>query len=195
MEAFNGFAVTMEDRMCVLHSESEVDKRKAEVRRVTEELRTAKEEPRKKTGEAMILRDEWKRARQERTVFEIVVAALRTKVVELEADRDRDVRRGSCDAHCEIANGFREVLTSLEKRWVEKNKEVSAEIQLHEVVANLDLLNEIKDEGLVVDDEIVASSAAVPDWSVEGLDLPQVFEDSIVGDEDAISSTREEASS
>lgn len=84
---------------------------------------------------------------------------------------------------------------------------MSAEIQLHEVVANLDLLNEIKDEGLVVDDEIVllkemekyceavASSDAVPDWSVEGLDLPQVFEDSIVGDEDAISSTREEASS
>ena len=60
------------------------------------------------------------------------MAALRTKVVELEADRDRDIRRGSRAARREIANGFREVLTSLEKRWVDKKKEVSAEIHLHE---------------------------------------------------------------
>ncbi|KAF3555765.1 hypothetical protein F2Q69_00016340 [Brassica cretica] len=39
--------------------------------------------------------------------------------------------------------------------WLTKKKEVSAEIQLHEVVANIDLLNEIKSEGLVVDEEIV----------------------------------------
>ena len=115
-----------------LGNESEVEKGKVEVRMLTEELRTAKEEARKKTGEAMILRDEWKRARQERAVFETEVATLRTKVVELEADRDRDIRRGSRAARCEIANGFREVLTSLEKRWVDKKKEVSTEIHLHE---------------------------------------------------------------
>lgn len=126
--------------------------------------------------------------------------------MELETDRDRNICRGSRAARCEIANVFREVLTSLEEKWVDKKKEVSAEIQLHEVVANLDLLNEIKDEGLVVEDEIVrlkemekdceaaASLAAVPDWSVAGLDLPQVSEDSI-DDEAASSSTREEASS
>ena len=115
-----------------LGNESEVEKGKVEVRMLTEELRTAKEEARKKTGEAMILRDEWKRARQERAVFETEVATLRTKVVELEADRDRDIRRGSRAARREIANGFREVLTSLEKRWVDKKKEVSTEIHLHE---------------------------------------------------------------
>ena len=43
----------------------------------------------------------------------------------------------------------------MEKRWVDKKKEVSAEIQLHEMVANLDLLSEIKEDGLVVKDEIV----------------------------------------
>ncbi|KAG5415271.1 hypothetical protein IGI04_002838 [Brassica rapa subsp. trilocularis] len=92
------------------------------------------------------------------------------------------------------------------EKWVDKKKEVSADIQLHEVVANLDLLNEIKDEGLVVEDEIVclkemekdceaaSSLAAVPDWSVAGLDLPQVSEDSI-NNEAASSSTRKEASS
>ena len=64
-----------------------------------------------------------------------------------------------------------------------------------------------KDEGLVVEDEIVrlkemekdcdavASLATVLDWSVAGLDLPQVLEDSIVDDEAASSSAREEASS
>lgn len=91
----------------------------------------AKEEARKKTGEAMLLKDEWKRAPKERGIFETEVAALRSTVVELEANRDRDIHRGSCAARREIANGFQEVLSSLEKRWVEKKKEVSAEIQLH----------------------------------------------------------------
>ncbi|WZZ35163.1 hypothetical protein YC2023_018564 [Brassica napus] len=155
----------------------------------------------------MILRNEWKRASQERAVFETEVAALMTKVVELEAGRDRDICRSSLAARCEVANGFREVLTSLEKRCVDKKKEVSAEIQLHEMVANLDLLSEIKEDGLVVKDEIVrlkemekdseaaANLAAVTDWSVVGLDRPQLSKDSIIDDEAANSSVREEASS
>ena len=154
----------------------------------------------------MILRDEWKRARQERAVFE-QVASLRTKVEEIEANRDLDICKGSRAARREVANGFWEVLTSLEKRWVDKKKEVSAEIQLHEMVANLDLLSEIKEDGLVVKDEIVrlkemekdseaaANLAAVTDWSVAGLDRPQVSKDSIIDDEAANSSVREEASS
>ncbi|XP_013617560.1 PREDICTED: uncharacterized protein LOC106324085 [Brassica oleracea var. oleracea] len=187
--------------------ESEVQKGKAEVQKLTEELQTSKEEARKKTGEAMILRNEWKRASQERAVFETEVAALMTKVVELEAGRDRDICRSSLAARCEVANGFREVLTSLEKRCVDKKKGVSAEIQLHEMVANLDLLSEIKEDGLVVKDEIVrlkemekdseaaANLAAVTDWSVAGLDRPHLSKDSIIDDEAANSSVREEASS
>ena len=149
------------------------------------------------------MRDEWKRARQERAVFETEVAALRTRVVELEADRDQDIRRGSRAARREVANAFQEVLTSLEKRWVDKKKELSAEIQLHEVVANLDLLSEIKEDGLVVEDEIVrlkemekdceatANLAAVPDWSVPDLDLRLVSEDWIVDDDAANSSAKD----
>ncbi|KAF2593761.1 hypothetical protein F2Q70_00043502 [Brassica cretica] len=95
----------------------------------------------------------------------------------------------------------------MEKRCVDKKKEVSAEIQHQEVVANLDLLNEIKNEGLVVDEEIIrlkeiekdceaiASLAAVPDWSVAGLDLPEVSEDLVVNDEAEDSSSGEGASS
>ncbi|KAF2591918.1 hypothetical protein F2Q70_00038502 [Brassica cretica] len=99
MEAFNVFAVTMEDRVHTLRNESEVEKGKVEVRRLKEELRTDKEEAMKKT------RRRW------------------TRVVELEADRDQDIRRGSRAARREVANAFQEVLTSLEKRWVDKKKE------------------------------------------------------------------------
>ena len=173
--------------MLTLRHESEVEKGKVEVQRLMEELRAAKEEARKKTGEAMILRDEWHRARQKRAVFETEVATLRTNVVELETDRDRDIRRGSRAARREIASGFREVLTSLEKKWVDKKKEVSAEIQLHEVVANLHLLI-VEDEiprlkEMEKDCEAFASLATIPNWSVAGLDLPQVSEDSVVNDE------------
>ena len=67
--------------------------------------------------------------------------------------------------------------------------------------------SEIKNEGLVVDEEIVclkemekdceaiASLAAVPDWSVAGLDLPQVSEDSVANDEAAGSFSGKGASS
>ena len=72
-----------------------------------------------------------------------------------------------------------------------KTKEASAEIQLQEVTANIDLLNELKDEGLTVDAELahlkdmegdcegLVGSVAVSDWSISRLDLPQIYEDSV----------------
>ena len=135
------------------------------------------------------------------------MAALRTKVVELEADRDRDIRRGSRAARREIANGFREVLTSLEKRWVVTKRKKCPLRFISTSGCQPRSAEQNKDEGLVVEDgivrlkemekdcEAVGSLAAVLDWSVAGLDLPQVSEDSIVDDEAASSSAREEASS
>lgn len=87
-------------------------------------------------------------------------------------------------------------MTSRDSRVLEgevdkQKKEVSAEIQLQEVVANIDLLNELKDGGLTVDAELarlqevekdcegLVSLAAVSDWSISELDLPQVSEDSM----------------
>ncbi|KAF3592917.1 hypothetical protein DY000_02023491 [Brassica cretica] len=58
-----------------------------------------------------------------------------------------------------------------------------------EVVANIDLLTELKDRGLTVDAELarlkemekdcvdLLASAAVPDWSISEFDLPQVSDD------------------
>ena len=66
---------------------------------------------------------------------------------------------------------------------------MSAEIQLQEVIANIDLLNELKDGGLTEDAELarlkemegdcedLVPSPDVPDWSISELDLPQVSVD------------------
>ena len=67
---------------------------------------------------------------------------------------------------------------SLKGKWTRKMKEVSDEIQLQEVTANIDLINELKDGGLTVDAELarlkemegdcegLVASAAVSDWSI-----------------------------
>ncbi|KAL0754338.1 hypothetical protein Bca101_092006 [Brassica carinata] len=76
-------------------------------------------------------------------------------------------------------------------RWESKKNEISAEIRLQEVVANIDLLIELKDGGLTVDAELarlkemekycvdLLAAAAVPDWSISEFDLPQVSDDSV----------------
>ena len=73
-----------------------------------------------------------------------------------------------------------------------KKKEVSAEIRLQEVAANINLLNELKDGGPTVDAELarlkemegdwedLVAPATVPDWLISELDLPQVSDDSVV---------------
>lgn len=96
----------------------------------------------------MVLKDEWKRACQERIIFEYEVTTQKTKIADLEADRDRDIRRSSCIVRREVVDSYWEIPIYLEKRWANKRKEVAAKIQLHEVIANIDLLNEIKDGGV-----------------------------------------------
>ena len=79
----------------------------------------------------------------------------------------------------------------MKDRWASKKNEISAEIQLQEVVANINLLIELKDGGLTVDAELarlkemerdcadLLASAAVPDWSISELDLLQISDDSV----------------
>jgi len=114
------------------------------------------------------------------------VVAQKAKVAALEVERDRDIRRASRIARRDIEQRYGEILESLKDKWTSKKKEVSAEIQLQEVTTNIDLLNELKDGGLTVDAELarlkemegdcedLVTSAAVPDWSISKLDLPQV---------------------
>ena len=79
----------------------------------------------------------------------------------------------------------------MKEKWENKKKEASAEIQSQEVVANIDLLNELKDGGLNEDAELarlkemekdcegLVALAAVSDWSISGFDLSQVSKDSV----------------
>ena len=118
------------------------------------------------------------------------MVAQRARIAALEVERDRDVRRASRIARRDIAGKYREVLESLKGRKASKKKEVSAEIRLQEVTANIDLLDELKDGGLTVDAELarllemegdcegLVALAALPDWSISELDLPQVSDDS-----------------
>ncbi|KAG2292589.1 hypothetical protein Bca52824_039258 [Brassica carinata] len=113
------------------------------------------------------------------------------RIAAIEVERDRDIRRASRIARRDIAAKYREVLESLKDRWASKKKEVSAEILLQKVTANIDLLHELKDGGLTVDAEIarlkgmegdcedLVASAAMPDWLISELNLPQVSDDSV----------------
>ncbi|KAF3496307.1 hypothetical protein DY000_02054222 [Brassica cretica] len=82
------------------------------------------------------------------------MVAQRARIAALEVERDRDIRRASRIAHRDIAAKFREVLESLKDSWASKKKEMSTEIRLQEVTANIDLLTELKDGGLTVDAEL-----------------------------------------
>ncbi|KAF3569691.1 hypothetical protein F2Q69_00060241 [Brassica cretica] len=82
------------------------------------------------------------------------MVAQRARIAALEVERDRDIRRASCIAHRDIAAKFQEVLESLKDRWASKKKEMSTEIRLQEVTANIDLLTKLKDGGLTVDAEL-----------------------------------------
>ncbi|KAF3569964.1 hypothetical protein F2Q69_00060452 [Brassica cretica] len=119
------------------------------------------------------------------------MVAQKARIAALEVEKDRDIRHSSHVACRDIATRYREILESLKDKWMSKKKEVSAEIQLQEVIANIDLLKEVKDGGLTVDAELarlkemegdcedLVASAAVPDWSISELDLPQVSDDSV----------------
>ena len=75
------------------------------------------------------------------------MVAQRARIAALEVERDRDIRHASRIARRDITAKYREVLESLKDRWASKKREVSAEIQLQEVTANIDLLTELKDGG------------------------------------------------
>ncbi|KAF8095414.1 hypothetical protein N665_0333s0007 [Sinapis alba] len=190
MEACNEFSMVMEDRLKGLREDEEARGGASKIQELTKELEAAQEENKRRAGELWCFKDEWKRARFERGVFESEVATLKTKKnAELEALRDRDVHHVSRMARREITYSYNGNLASLKYRWMKTKEEVKAEIQHYEVTANIDLLKEVRDEGLDVEEELgclkemekdyeaVVKLAAVPEWSLSGFDLPQISKD------------------
>ncbi|KAG2250913.1 hypothetical protein Bca52824_081049 [Brassica carinata] len=160
MEAFNDYVVVMEDHVVASQNDGEIESIGSKIKRLSKELEATKREGKKDAEKIEALTEDCRRIHLENE-------ALMTQMV---AQKAR--------------------ITALEDKWTSKNKEVSAEIQLQEVIANIDLLNELKDGGLSVDAELarlkemegdcedLVASASVSDWSISELDLPQVSDDS-----------------
>ncbi|KAF2563857.1 hypothetical protein F2Q70_00016423 [Brassica cretica] len=161
MEAFNEYVVMMEDHVVASQNDKEIKSIGSEIKRLSGELEAAKREGKKDAEKIEAFTEDWRRIHHENEALTTQVVAQKAKVA------------------------------ALEDKWTSKKKEVSAVIQLQEVTANIDLLNELKDGALTVDAELarlkemegdcedLVASAAVPDWSISELDLPQISEDSV----------------
>ncbi|KAF3578271.1 hypothetical protein DY000_02030488 [Brassica cretica] len=191
IEASNEYVVTMEDHVVASRNDREIESIGSKIKRLSKELEATKREGKKDTEKIETLTEEWRRVHLENETLTSQKVAQRARIAALELERDRDVRRASRIARRAIAEKYREVLESLKGRWATKKKKLSSEIRLQEVTANIDLLNELKDGGLTVDAELArlkgmeedcedfVALAAVPDWSISELDLPQVLSDSV----------------
>ncbi|KAF3584040.1 hypothetical protein F2Q69_00030647 [Brassica cretica] len=191
MEAFNEYVVVMEDHVVASRNDKEIESIGSEIKRLSMELEATKREGKKDAEKIEALTEDWKIIHQENEALMTQTVAHKAIITALEVERDQDIRRASRLARRDIANRYREILESLKDKWTSKKKGVSAEIQLHEVIANIDLLNELKDGGLTVDTELaclkdmegycedLVASATVSDWSISELDLPQVSDDSV----------------
>ena len=144
----------MEDHVEASRNDKEIESIGSEIKSLSEELEATKHEGKKDAKKTEALTEDWRRIHQENGALMTRVVAQKAKITAVEVERDQNIRRASRIARRDIAKRYRDVLESLREKWVNKKKEVSAEIQLHELIANIDLLNELKDGGLSVDAEL-----------------------------------------
>ncbi|XP_048624116.1 uncharacterized protein At3g60930, chloroplastic-like [Brassica napus] len=191
MEAFNEYVVTMEDHVVASRNDKEIESIGFEIKRLSKGLEATKREGKKDAEKIEALTEDRRRVHLENKTLTSQMVAQRARIAALEVERDQDIRRASRIARRDIAAKYQEVLEFLNYRWASKKKEVSAEIRLQEVTANINLLNELKDGGLTVDAELaqlkgmegdcedLVALATMPDWSISKLDFPQVSDDSV----------------
>ncbi|XP_048599850.1 uncharacterized protein At3g60930, chloroplastic-like [Brassica napus] len=154
MEAFNEYVVAMEDHVMASRNDKEIESIGFKIKRLSKELEATKREGKKDAEKIEALTEDWRRVHLENKALTSQMVAQRERIAALEVERDRDIRRASRIARRDIAAKYREVLESLKDRWASKKKEVSVELRLQEVTANIDLLTELKDGGLTVDAEL-----------------------------------------
>ncbi|KAG2247140.1 hypothetical protein Bca52824_086768 [Brassica carinata] len=141
MEAFNEYVVAMEDHVMASRNDKEIESIGFKIKRLSKELEATKREGKKDAEKIEALTEDWRRVHLENKALTSQMVAQRERIAALEVERDRDIRRAS-------------LLESLKDRWASKKKEVSVELRLQEVTANIDLLTELKDGGLTVDAEL-----------------------------------------
>ncbi|KAF3532288.1 hypothetical protein DY000_02039511 [Brassica cretica] len=154
MEAFNEYVVVTEDHVVASRNDKEIESIGSEIKRLSKELEATKREGKKDPKKMEALTEDWKIIHQENEALMTQMVAQKARIAALEVERDWDIRRASHVARHDITTRYREILEFLKDKWTRKKKGVSAEIQLHEVIANIDLLNELKDGGLTVDAEL-----------------------------------------
>ncbi|XP_056847470.1 uncharacterized protein LOC130498125 [Raphanus sativus] len=189
MEACNDLVLKMAERTGTSQRDVEIDRISLDFKRISTELEIAKRENKEEVEKINSMMAEWVKVCDEKSALEVEVAAHQTKIARLEAERDRDVR----SARLEMSRQYAEILRSLEEKWSNKDREMAARIQLQEVVANIDLLNEIKEGSCDVDGELAhlqdlerdceaaVESCPSSSWTISELDLPQVPEELDLG--------------
>ncbi|KAF2604953.1 hypothetical protein F2Q70_00027103 [Brassica cretica] len=154
IEPFNEYVVMMEDHVVASRNDKEIESIGFEIKRLSKELQATKREGKKDAEKIEALTEDWRRVHLEKEALTFQMVSQRARIAAIEVERDRDIRRASRIACRNIAAKYPEVLESLKDRWASKKKEVSAEIRLQEVTANIDLLTKLKDGGLTVDAEL-----------------------------------------
>ncbi|XP_018460524.1 uncharacterized protein At3g60930, chloroplastic-like [Raphanus sativus] len=189
MEACNDLVLKMAERTGTSKRDVEIDRISLDFKRISAELEIAKRENKEEVEKINSMMAEWVKVCDEKSALEVEVAAHRTKIARLEAERDRDVR----SARREMSRQYTGILRSLEEKWSNKDREMSARIHLQEVVANIGLLNEIKEGSCDVDGELArlqdlerdceaaVNSCPSSSWTISELDLPQVPEELDLG--------------
>ncbi|XP_018458436.1 uncharacterized protein At3g60930, chloroplastic-like [Raphanus sativus] len=150
MEACNDLVPKMAERTGTSQRDVEIDHISLDFKRISAKLEVAKRESKEEVEKINSMMTEWVKVCDEKSVLEIEVAAQQAKIARLEAERDRDVR----SARREMSRQYAVILGSLEEKWSNKEREMAARIQLQEVVANIDLLTEIKEGSCDVDGEL-----------------------------------------
>ncbi|KAF2564843.1 hypothetical protein F2Q70_00014399 [Brassica cretica] len=172
METFNEYVVVMEEHVVASRNDKEIESIGSEIKRLSKEIEATKREGKMDAEKIEDLTEDWRRIHLENEALMTQTVAQKARIAALEVERDRDIRRASRIARRAIATRYREILESLKEKWTSKKKEVSAEIQLQ---------------------EDFNASAAVPDWLISEVDLPQVSDDS--ADQDGGSSVPDDSAS
>ncbi|XP_018479339.1 uncharacterized protein At3g60930, chloroplastic-like [Raphanus sativus] len=189
MEVCNDLVLKMAERTETSQRDAEIDRISLDFKRISAELEIAKRENKEEVEKINSMMGEWVKVCDEKSALEVEVAAQRTKIARLEAERDRDVR----SACREMSRHYAEILKSLEEKWSNKERETAARIQLQEVIANISLLDEIKEGSCDVDGELArlqdlerdceaaVESCPSSSWTISELDLPRVPEELDLG--------------
>ncbi|KAF3569911.1 hypothetical protein F2Q69_00058618 [Brassica cretica] len=203
MEAFNEYVVMMADHVVASRNDKEIESIGSEIKRLSKELEATKREGKKDAEKIEDLTEDWRRVHLENEALTSQMVAQRARISPRWASKKKEVSAEiwlqEVTANIDLLNELRDggltvdaelarlkgmegdcedlvALAAVPDWWASKKKEVSAEIWLQEVTANIDLLNELRDGGLTVDAELarlkgmegdcedLVALAAVPDW-------------------------------